>query len=94
MGIVNVTPDSFSGDGLAREGLTQDDVVSAALAQARRFVEAGAEILDVGAESTRPASVYGERAAVGPSAFRRSTLRRRKPRSCFHPMGYTPFRCE
>jgi|SRR5437868_11329590 len=68
MGIVNVTPDSFSGDGLAREGLTQDDVVSAALAQARRFVEAGAEILDVGAESTRPASVYGERAAVEPES--------------------------
>lgn len=64
MGIVNVTPDSFSGDGLAPAGRSTDEVVAAALAQARRFVEAGAQILDVGAESTRPPSVYGERSAV------------------------------
>ncbi len=50
MGILNVTPDSFSGDGL----LHGHDAVQAALAQARRFVEAGADILDVGGESTRP----------------------------------------
>lgn len=50
MGILNVTPDSFSGDGL----LTQAQVVEAALDQARRFLEAGADILDVGGESTRP----------------------------------------
>jgi len=61
MGIINVTPDSFSGDGLVRPGRSQDEVVSAALEQARAFVDAGAEILDVGAESTRPVSVYGER---------------------------------
>ena len=64
MGIINITPDSFSGDGLARPGRSQDDVVSAALEQARGFVAAGAEILDVGAESTRPASVYGARPPV------------------------------
>ena len=53
MGIVNVTPDSFSGDGLmARES----EVVQAALEQARGFVTAGADILDVGGESTRPGS--------------------------------------
>jgi dihydropteroate synthase len=52
MGILNVTPDSFSGDGL----LSQADAVSSALAQARQFVEAGADILDVGGESTRPGS--------------------------------------
>ena len=50
MGILNITPDSFSGDGLAASG----DYVAAALAQARRFVAAGADILDVGGESTRP----------------------------------------
>jgi dihydropteroate synthase len=50
MGILNITPDSFSGDGL----MSQADAVAAALAQARRFVEAGADILDVGGESTRP----------------------------------------
>lgn len=48
MGIVNVTPDSFSGDGV-----TDVDV---AVAQAMRFVEEGADILDIGGESTRPGS--------------------------------------
>ncbi|HEU4323428.1 MAG TPA: dihydropteroate synthase [Roseiflexaceae bacterium] len=51
MGIVNVTPDSFSADGLARPG---QDSVAAALEQARRFAAEGADILDVGGESTRP----------------------------------------
>jgi len=52
MGILNVTPDSFSGDGL----IAQDDVTQAALKQARAFLSDGAEILDVGGESTRPGS--------------------------------------
>ncbi|HET8586533.1 MAG TPA: dihydropteroate synthase [Candidatus Limnocylindria bacterium] len=64
MGILNVTPDSFSGDGLAQPGRSEAEIVGAALEQARAFVDAGAEILDVGAESTRPASVYGEHPAV------------------------------
>src|SRR5204862_655428 len=64
MGIINVTPDSFSGDGLAAPGRSKDEIVSAAVDRARAFVRAGAEILDVGAESTRPASVYGERPPV------------------------------
>jgi len=50
MGIVNVTPDSFSGDGLA----TDDRVVERAVAQGLAFVQDGADILDVGGESTRP----------------------------------------
>jgi dihydropteroate synthase len=50
MGILNITPDSFSGDGL----LVQQDVVSIALARARRFAAAGVDILDIGGESTRP----------------------------------------
>jgi dihydropteroate synthase len=50
MGIVNVTPDSFSGDGLLRTR----DPVAAAVAQARSMVDEGADILDVGGESTRP----------------------------------------
>ena len=50
MGILNVTPDSFSGDGL----LTGADAVQTALSQARSFIEAGVDILDVGGESTRP----------------------------------------
>ncbi len=47
MGIINVTPDSFSGDGLGTD-------VEAAVAQALRFEDDGADILDVGGESTRP----------------------------------------
>lgn len=47
MGIVNVTPDSFSGDGLAGR---PDDAV----AQGLRMVAEGADLLDVGGESTRP----------------------------------------
>jgi dihydropteroate synthase len=52
MGILNVTGDSFSGDGLLEGG--DADFVQVALEQARRFVDAGADILDVGGESTRP----------------------------------------
>ncbi len=52
MGILNVTPDSFSGDGV----LIQPDVLSAAVAQARTFAAAGADIIDIGGESTRPGS--------------------------------------
>jgi dihydropteroate synthase len=70
MGIVNVTPDSFSGDGLlataagpttsagatgARASVARAaDALAAAVAQARRMVDEGADILDVGGESTRP----------------------------------------
>ncbi|MEP6680511.1 MAG: dihydropteroate synthase [Chloroflexota bacterium] len=64
MGIINVTADSFSGDGLVAPGRDEAAIVAAALDQARGFVEAGADLLDVGAESTRPASVYGEHLEV------------------------------
>ncbi len=46
MGIVNVAPDSFSGDGLVDP--------DAALAHARELLAAGSDVLDIGAESTRP----------------------------------------
>ncbi len=54
MGIINATPDSFSGDGLADGG--DGAWIEAAVAQGRRFVAEGAHILDVGGESTRPGS--------------------------------------
>jgi len=60
MGILNVTPDSFSGDGLASADRTIEEIVAAAVDRARDFVDAGAEILDVGAESTRPRIAYGD----------------------------------
>ena len=50
MGVINVTPDSFSGDGL----ISVRDTVGWALAAARGHCEAGADILDIGGESTRP----------------------------------------
>jgi dihydropteroate synthase len=49
MGILNVTPDSFAGDSLAKD-------VDAVTARARDFVAAGADLLDIGGESTRPNS--------------------------------------
>ena len=57
MGILNVTPDSFSGDGLltadrdARDGARWSE---AAVAQAHAMASEGADLLDVGGESTRP----------------------------------------
>jgi dihydropteroate synthase len=50
MGIVNVTPDSFSGDGLGGDA-------EAAIEQGLRMVREGADMLDVGGESTRPGHV-------------------------------------
>lgn len=47
MGVINVTPDSFSGDGLGHD-------VETAVAQGKRFAAEGADILDIGGESTRP----------------------------------------
>ena len=49
MGIINLSPDSFSGDGLGTD-------IPAIVEQALRFQEEGADFLDVGAESTRPGS--------------------------------------
>ena len=72
MGIINVTADSFSGDGIATPGRSEAEIVAAALEQARAFVDAGAELLDVGAESSRPAQFYGEHPSI--SAEREAAL--------------------
>jgi len=57
MGILNVTPDSFSGDGLLPRS-SGDGAgaagVAAAVAQARAMADEGADLLDIGGESTRP----------------------------------------
>lgn len=50
MGIVNLTPDSFSGDGLAAN-------TAHAIQHARQQIEAGADLLDLGAESSRPGAI-------------------------------------
>ena len=54
MGVINVTPDSFSGDGIIEEKLTQEAIVARALSQAQQFIAEGAMMIDVGGESTRP----------------------------------------
>jgi dihydropteroate synthase len=64
MGIINVTPDSFSGDGLATDDRGPDEIVAAAVALGTAMVSAGADILDVGAESTRPREAYGDHPEV------------------------------
>jgi len=53
MGIINATPDSFSGDGVLASHPVVDPLARA-VAQGRRMVEEGADLLDVGGESTRP----------------------------------------
>ncbi len=50
MGVVNLTPDSFSGDGLASD-------TTKAVTHARKQIDAGADLLDIGAESTRPGAI-------------------------------------
>jgi dihydropteroate synthase len=50
MGILNVTPDSFSGDGFWKT----NDPIETAIIQAKQFIQQGVDILDIGAESTRP----------------------------------------
>ena len=57
MGILNLTPDSFSGDGLLQKDSSTDKYhidLESVLKNARDMVEHGADILDVGGESTRP----------------------------------------
>jgi len=51
MGIVNVTPDSFSGDGVTD--------LQAAVSQARQMEQDGADLIDIGGESTRPETWTG-----------------------------------
>lgn len=58
MGILNLTPDSFSGDGLLRSARLSPLPTAEAegVKQARQFLNAGVDILDIGGESTRPGS--------------------------------------
>ena len=77
MGILNITPDSFSGDGLLSPSPLRPSPIGrgdggevAALEQAKRFVNAGAVILDVGGESTgRDHSLLKSRKRGGASSL-------------------------
>lgn len=57
MGILNITQDSFSGDGTGKD-------LQRAVDQALRFEDEGADIVDIGGESSRPPSVYKDAAPV------------------------------
>jgi dihydropteroate synthase len=57
MGVLNVTPDSFSGDGVGAD-------VKRAVTRAKEFETDGAHIIDIGGESTRPPGVYAGAAPV------------------------------
>jgi dihydropteroate synthase len=59
MGILNVTPDSFADGG-------RYNVLDRAVAQAERMAEEGADLIDIGGESSRPAGPYGEGAQAVP----------------------------
>lgn len=66
MAILNLTPDSFSGDGLLSSGgvaTHESGHIELALAAARQALAAGADLLDLGAESTRPGHVPIDAAA-------------------------------
>jgi dihydropteroate synthase len=54
MGILNVTPDSFSGDGLLARAREPADAVAAAVSQATAMRDEGGDLLDIGGESARP----------------------------------------
>ncbi|MCD6518947.1 MAG: dihydropteroate synthase [Anaerolineae bacterium] len=77
MGIINVTPDSFSGDGLLRDA-SPAEMIDKAVEQALAFIDQGADIIDIGGESTRPgASPIGaetERARTEPVIRKLRTL--------------------
>lgn len=55
MGILNVTPDSFSGDGVIVTGEAQK-TIKQAMVRAEELIADGADLLDIGGESTRPGS--------------------------------------
>ena len=81
MGIVNVTPDSFSDGGLHA-------TKTEAVAFAHRLVEEGADIIDVGGESTRPGAADVSTSAWGkrwPAKASRCPLIRVRPASCRKP---------
>ena len=84
MGIVNTTPDSFSGDGL-------DSDVESAVAQGLRMTQEGADMLDVGGESTRPGHVP---VSAAEEIDRTETVVRRLARESGVPVSIDTYKLE
>ena len=72
MGVLNVTPDSFSDGG-------QHLDPEAALQHALKMLEEGADIIDIGGESTRPGAKTGDSAAAKPAVSEKEELGRVVP---------------
>ena len=65
MGIINVTPDSFSSDGILND-------IQKIQNTAKLFESLGADIIDVGGESTRPPNIYGNFTPVDQKSYTRN----------------------
>jgi len=57
MGILNVTPDSFSGDGVISSNMPKQKIKSRVLERAEEMVRQGVDLIDIGGESTRPGAL-------------------------------------
>ncbi len=84
MGIVNATPDSFSGDGLGTD-------VAAAVRQGTEMVAAGADMVDVGGESNRPGHVS---ISASEEIERSEPVVRRLVRECDVPVSIDTYKLE
>ena len=65
MGILNVTPDSFSNDGVMSSGQLSDDDIKRAVKRALQMESEGADLIDIGGESTRPRAIYKDAEPIG-----------------------------
>ena len=65
MGILNVTPDSFSNDGVMSSGQLSDDDIERAVKRALQMESEGADLIDIGGESTRPRAIYKDAEPIG-----------------------------
>ena len=65
MGILNVTPDSFSNDGVMSSGQLSDDDIERSVKRALQMESEGADLIDIGGESTRPRAIYKDAEPIG-----------------------------
>ena len=65
MGILNITPDSFSNDGVMSSGQLSDDDIERAVKRALQMESEGADLIDIGGESTRPRALYKDAEPIG-----------------------------
>src|SRR6202035_4085862 len=86
MGIVNVTPDSFSGDGVTD--------LETAVSQARQMEQDGADLVDIGGESPRPETWAGPRLIVEDELARLMPVVGRVARAVAVPVSIDTYKAE